>query len=257
MPAPEAELPIYHKHFRLRLTPGATLAMLRFWYLFMRVIVSVLFLASSLFFPLRPCNAEEHPLILDGVIVARNPAFSIALVRREGASRARPLRVGQEYSGYVLVEVAKSSALFEGDTGALRLYLTADGGVPEFSEASSEVSRSEHADGSEWIQRDFSRSQTKARLEKEIPVILSDTELSPRVEEGEVMGLELLRLPDGTVLSETGLLPGDVLRSINDEPLRGLDSLWKILARHQNGDELRVVVERRGEILRLAYAFTN
>src|SRR3990172_942286 len=97
----------------------------------------------------------------------------------------------------------------------------------------------------------------RARLEKEIPVILSETDLTPRVEDGEVRGLRVARLPDGTLLSESGLLPGDILVSINGEPLVGVDALWDLIARLVDQDEIRIVVRRRGEVLKLAYAFTH
>lgn len=192
---------------------------------------------------------ERVALVLDGVIVATSPADSIALVRRAGSRRARALRVGHEYSGYVLVEVTRNSAFLEGPLGGLWIVLA--GTTPPTalaSEAEPELL---------WVRRSFSRAEATQRLEKEISVILSDTELTPRVVEGEVQGLELLRLPDGTVLSQSGLLPGDVVRSINEQPLRGLDSLWRLLARFADEDELRVVVDRHGEVVRFAYDFTN
>lgn len=198
---------------------------------------------------------EPPELALDGVIVAANPGHSIVLVRRAGATRARPVRVGQDFAGYVLVEVTRDAALFEGARGGFWVSLTESGttGVVA-SEATP------HRDPEPellWIRRSFSRTEANRRLEKEIPVILSDTELTPRVVEGEVRGLELLRLPDGTVLSRSGLLPGDVLRSINEEPLSGLDSLWRLLARFSDDDELRLVLERRGEVVRYAYDLTE
>ncbi len=197
---------------------------------------------------------ERVELVLDGVIVAANPADSIALVRRAGGRRARALRVGHEYTGYVLVEVTRNSAFLEGPYGGVRIAIagsaapTALASEPEPERAEPELL---------WVRRSFSRSEANQRLEKEIAVILSDTEVTPRVVEGEVQGLELLRLPDGTVLSESGLLPGDVLRSINEQPLRGLDSLWRLLARFAAAAELRVVVVRRGEVVRFAYNLTN
>ena len=48
-----------------------------------------------------------------------------------------------------------------------------------------------------------------------MPVILSETRLTASVERGEVRGLTLTRLPDGTLLSESGLKLGDVILSIN------------------------------------------
>jgi len=204
----------------------------------------------------RQVEDERVELILDGVIVAANPTDSIALVRRAGGRRAHALRVGYEYSGYVLVEVTRNSAFLEGLHGGLRIAIA--GSTAPTALASERAPEPERAEPELlWVRRSFSRAAATQRLEKEIAVILSDTEVTPRVVEGEVQGLELLRLPDGTVLSESGLLPGDVLRSINEQPLRGLDSLWRLLTRFADDDELRVVVVRRGEVVRFAYNFTN
>jgi type II secretion system protein C len=196
---------------------------------------------------------ERADLVLDGVIVAENPADSVALVRRAEAGRAQILRVGQELQGYVLLEVAKGFVRFQGQDGELRLFLP---GSPSSAEA-TEGEPSKGSGESEWIRRAFPREVARARLEKEIPVILSETDLSPRVEDGEVRGLRVARLPDGTLLSESGLLPGDILVSINGEPLVGVDALWDLIARLVDQDEIRIVVRRRGEVLKLAYAFTH
>ena len=198
-----------------------------------------------------PREDERVELVLDGVIVAKSSANSIALVRRAGGRRARALRVGQEYVGYVLVEVTRNSAFLEGPDGGVRIAIA--GTTPLRALASEPEPEPELL----WVRRSFSRAEANRRIEKEIPVILSDTEVTPRVVEGEVQGLELLRLPDGTVLSQSGLLPGDVVRSINEQPVRGVDSLWSLLARFADDDELRLVVDRRGEVVRFAYDFTN
>jgi type II secretion system protein C len=192
-------------------------------------------------------------LVLDGVIVAENPADSVALVRRAEAGRAQILRVGQELQGYVLLEVAKGFVRFQGRDSELRLFLA---GTPSSTEP-AEAEPSKGGGDSEWIRRAFPREVARARLEKEIPVILSETDLTPRVEDGEVRGLSVARLPDGTLLSESGLLPGDILVSINGEPLVGVDALWDLIARLVDQDEIRIVVRRRGEVLKLAYDFTH
>jgi type II secretion system protein C len=202
--------------------------------------------------PFQAVTARSE-LVLDGVIVAANPADSVALVRRAAGGRAQILRLGQEYRGYVLVEIAKGMVRLRDTQGELTLSLPGVA-VP----ASPEVPGPPQPDSeSEWIRRAFSREVARARLEKEIPVILSETDLTPRVEDGEVRGLSVSRLPDGTLLSETGLLPGDILVSINGEPLLGVDALWDLIARLVDQDEIRIVVRRRGEVLKLAYAFTH
>jgi type II secretion system protein C len=192
-------------------------------------------------------------LVLDGVIVARNPADSVALVRRAGGGRAQILRLGQEVQGYVLVAIARGTVSLRGPEGDLDLKVA---GAPAAA-ARNEAEREKASPDSEWIRRAFPREVARARLEKEIPVILSETDLTPRVEDGEIRGLSVARLPDGTLLSETGLLPGDILVSINGEPLVGIDALWDLIARLVDQDEIRIVVRRRGEVLKLAYDFTH
>ncbi len=240
------------------------MAILHSWYLFMGALLrfSTVAICMALAF-CELAGAQEDRLVLDGVIVAENPAHSIALVRWSGVSRAQPLRLGQEYYGYVLVAVEDGSALLDSIRGALRLHVDGSakarttGPTPAgpAGAANEPAGAANEDDG--WVFRHVSRAEASARLKKEMPVILSETELSPRVVDGEILGLELRRLPDGTLLSETGLLPGDLLRSINGEPLRGLDSLWDLLARLRDAHELRVVLERRGQLLRFAYVLTE
>jgi len=203
-------------------------------------------------------TASEEPqsLSLEGVIVADDPTHSVALVRQSGASRARVLRVGQELAGYVLVSVTRGQARLRSPSEDLVLSVGLSASNETVSDAPP-VASVRAAPEFEWQRRAFSRSSDRPRLEKEIPVILSDTELTPRVEGGEIRGLELIRIPDGTLLSESGLRPGDVLQSLNGEPLIGLESLWELLARFDGKGELRLVVERRGEIVRLAYAIED
>jgi type II secretion system protein C len=203
-------------------------------------------------------GAEPLEFVLDGVIVAANPAHSVALIRRADAPRAHAVRVGQEVSGYVLVEVSRDSARFQSAGGELRLFLPAAGGSPE-PPPDVEPLRpgADGVAGDGWSRRAFSRAEARARLSKEIPVILSETDLTTRIEDGEARGVAVNRFPEGTILSEAGLLPGDVLVSINDEPLRSVDSLFELLSRLLNEEEIRVLVRRRGEVLKLAYAFTN
>lgn len=230
------------------------------------------FFPAVLLWAISLCFAQPRPqteLVLDGVIVAENPANSVALVRRAEGGRAHVLRVGQELGGYLLVEVTRASVRLQGKEGELRLPLAgASPSTPsnpsildsrEASHGGAEVEKEPSKDvrDADWIRRAFPRAVARERLSKEIPVILSETDLTPRVEDGEIRGLSVARLPDGTLLSECGLLPGDILVSINGEPLVGVEALWELIPRLVDQEEIRVVVRRRGEVLKLAYAFTN
>jgi type II secretion system protein C len=225
-------------------------------------------LSSLLWIPTGAVAQEptEGPsvFVLEGVIVATNPADSVALIHLKGAARARVLRVGEAFLDYVLATVDKSSVRLESARADVRLYM--NGTPPEVHERSTAESErlagesppdTGENDDDGWIRRAIPRMEAQVRLREEMPVILRETDFEPRVEDGEVRGLSVARLPDGTLLSECGLLPGDVLVSVNEEPLRGVDSLWELLSRLLDEREIRVVVRRQGEVLKLAYALTN
>jgi type II secretory pathway component PulC len=194
---------------------------------------------------------------LEGIVVSANPSSSVALVRRLDMSRGRSLQVGESAFGVKLLEVLDGEAVFERD--GIRFRLLLGGGQapppPVVADQPEESSGGRRGKTTEWVLRELERSEADERIEKEMPVILSETALVPRVAEGEVRGLVIVRLPDGTILSEAGLLPGDVLLSINELPMNGFSALVNLYPRLRSEDEIRVVVERDGKIMKLAYSF--
>jgi type II secretion system protein C len=206
-------------------------------------------------------------LILEGVIITSDPGASVALVRRPDARRARSVRVGETIYGMVLVEVSEEAAVFERDGKPRLVYLDGGGastsprvaektGSPGKSVGEGVDSQTSDNGGTEpetWLNRELPRRITEERLTKEMPVILAETGISPRTDEEESQGLQITHLPDGTLLSEIGLLPGDVLISVNDVPLTSMSALAGLLPQLRSESEIRVLLERRGQILGLAY----
>ena len=209
----------------------------------------------------------EVVLLLEGVILTSEPNSSVALVRRPDARRARSVRVGESVYGMTLIEVSEEAAVFERNGEQTLVYL--DGG-----QSSQSLRIAEKPDDKEtptvngddaassgmgdigtdtWLSREFERTVTEERLTKEMPVILSETGLSPRADGGESQGLQITHLPDGTLLSEIGLLPGDVLLSVNDVPLTSMSALTGLFPRLRSESEIRLIVERQGQTLGLEY----
>lgn len=221
-------------------------------------------------------TAESMELVLDGLVLAENPADSLALLRRAGARRARPLRIGEEYAGYLLKEVQRGQVVLENARGGVRLYVAGEApatasATPLEREEDSDTEPSHAPGGSSavpvvavagggqsdlesdgWIRRAFSRRSANDRLRAEIPLIITQTNVVPFKGDG-VAGLQLAQVPDGTLIEETGLLAGDVLLSLNGEQLRSLDTLVRLLPSFRTQDEIRLVIDRGGEVLQLAY----
>ena len=90
------------------------------------------------------------------------------------------------------------------------------------------------------------------RLGQEVPRILAETTLVPVTESGQMAGFTLTRLPEGTLLTDAGLRPGDVLTSINDIPIDSLATLVGLWPRLQTASDIRAMVLRNGQPVSLS-----
>jgi type II secretory pathway component PulC len=97
----------------------------------------------------------------------------------------------------------------------------------------------------------MSRAEVQRRLGEEIPRILAETAVVPVMEEGRVVGVQVTRLPEGSLLTDAGLRAGDVLTRINDTDIDGMATLIGLWPRLQNASELRAVVRRNGQTFSL------
>ena len=90
------------------------------------------------------------------------------------------------------------------------------------------------------------RREVEQRLSTELPRILAETTLVPVMQDGQPVGFTLSRVPDGTLLTDAGVRPGDVLTEINGIRVDSLGTLIGLWPRLQGEKELRAVVLRNG-----------
>ncbi len=210
-------------------------------------------------------SSTEPPLILEGVIVASVPANAVALLRRPGSTFARAVKVGEKVYGFELLEVSDGAVRLKQGDAVIRLTLAGQwqrATRPFVVEANhsegmdaAQVEDGQTPELSAEMKRQFHRSLLEERLSREMPVILTKTGLTPRVEEGVVTGFRITRLPKGTVLDEAGIQAGDVLLSINEISLNSPYALMELYPRLQEADEIRVLLQRDGEVRTLVYSF--
>lgn len=178
-----------------------------------------------------------------GVVVARSPERSVAILRSAG--RTRVAAVGDSVFGARVVAVAAGgvSLDFGGETVTVRLL--ANSSVPAPLPQRASASPPEEAPATPA--RAMEKREVDRRLSAEIPRILAETTVVPVMEDGHVSGLALTRVPDGTLLTDAGLRPGDVLTEINDTRIDGMGTLIGLWPRLQNATELRAMVIRNGQ----------
>jgi type II secretion system protein C len=192
-----------------------------------------------------------------GVVLARSPERSVAILRAGGKTRV--VAVGESAFGGRLVSVGLETVTleFEGQRVGIRLQAAAPAPAPAPPASLAAGSRPALPPGSPPVDpatphRSMNRVEVQRRLGEEIPRILAETAVVPVTEEGRVVGLQVTRMPEGSLLTDAGLRPGDVVTRINDVQIDGMATLIGLWPRLQNARDLRAVVLRGGQPVSLA-----
>jgi type II secretion system protein C len=189
-------------------------------------------------------------LAVAGVVVGRTPERSSAILTSGGKTRV--VAVGESAFGARLVSVAADAVVLErdGERHELRLPATVvASALPRRANATARPSLPAGAppEDPETPAREMNRVEVQRRLGEEIPRILAETAVAPVMEEGRVVGVQVTRLPEGSLLTDAGLRTGDVLTRINDTEIDGMATLIGLWPRLQAASELRAVVVRNGQ----------
>lgn len=182
-----------------------------------------------------------------GIIVSRRPEACVAILRSGG--RERVAAVGEPaFGGRVIAVLPGRVTLdFGGEHVDVRLAGVAAAPLPSVRAATSGPPEDPTTPARSMERRDMER-----RLGQEVPRILAETTLVPVTEGGQVAGFTLTRLPEGTLLSDAGLRPGDVITTINDVPIDSLATLIGLWPRLQSESDIRAVVLRNGQPVALS-----
>jgi type II secretory pathway component PulC len=196
------------------------------------MLVALLLLAAS---------APPPDLALVGLVLSPSAGRSLALVRAQG--RTRVVGAGESAFGGRVVGLDPSGVTLA--FGDERVVLRLSSGTSPESLPPLPPPREAPAPPAD-PGLTLPRQQLEARLGVEIPRILAETTLVPFFEDGRITGLTLQRMPAGTLLTEAGLLQGDVIREINGTVIDGMGTLIGLWTRLRNETSLRAVVEREG-----------
>ena len=214
-------------------------------------VALVLVLALAAPPPAPAPSAAPKDLAVAGVVVGRTPERSSAILTAGG--RTRVVAVGESAFGGRLVSVSADGVALEfgAEQVTLRLPTAAPAPAPLAAPARPSVPSGAPPEDPETPAREMSRVEVQRRLGEEIPRILAETAVVPVMEEGRVVGVQVTRLPEGSLLTDAGLRAGDVLTRINDTDIDGMATLIGLWPRLQNASELRAVVRRNGQTFSL------
>jgi type II secretion system protein C len=179
--------------------------------------------------------APPPDLAAVGVVVSPRAERSVALLKAGG--RTRVVGVGENAFGGRLVAVRPGAVTLEFDGQRFDLSL-AEGAAP----VAALRRTSPDGDG-----RVLERREVERRLGEEASRILAETTLVPAMDGSRVAGYTLTRVPPGTLLTDAGLQPGDVITEINEVPIDSMATLVSLWPKLQGETQLRAVVLRNGQ----------
>lgn len=179
-------------------------------------------------------------LVALGVVLSPRAGASVAILR--SGARTRVVSLGETAFGGRIAAIGERSVSldFGGTRVEVRLAVASAGRGPV------DARRPDPLEDPETPVREMSREEVQRRLVLETPRILSETTLVPVQDEQRVTGFALTRIPQGSLLSDAGLLPGDVLTTINDVPIDSFTTLMGLWPRLQNESQLHAIVLRDG-----------
>jgi type II secretion system protein C len=183
-----------------------------------------------------------------GVVRSNAPGRSVAILRALG--RTRVTTIGETAFGARLVAIGTDGVTLERDGRQLELRLVQASSAPATAPrapAPGPPAAGLPPEDPATPAREMDRRQVQVRLGEEMSHILADTAIAPVMEEGRVVGVQLTRVPEGSLLTDAGLRTGDVVTRINDTEIDGMATLIGLWPRLQNATELRAVVLRGGQ----------
>jgi type II secretion system protein C len=196
-------------------------------------------------------EAVPADLAVAGVVLSSSSARSTAILTSGG--RTRVVCLGDTAFGGRVVSVSAEAVTldFEGERRVLRLPNAAQSVSRPTAAPRPQAAPSGPAEDPETPARSMERVELQRRLGDEIPRILAETAVTPVLEDGRVRGVQLARLPEGSLLTDAGLRVGDVITQINGTEIDGMATLVGLWPRLQSASELRAVVVRNGQPISL------
>ena len=177
-----------------------------------------------------------------GIVMSSRPQARTAVLAAEG--RTRVVVIGDVACGgrVAAIEAGQVTVEFEGVPVVLRMSARASAAAalpPAPAPAPAEAPVME-------------RREVERRLGEESSRILAETTLVPSMDQGRIAGFAITRMPEGTLLSDAGLMPGDVLAEVNGVPIDSLATLISLWPRLQAESAVHALVMRGGQPVTLS-----
>jgi general secretion pathway protein C len=199
-------------------------------------------------------GAQAPPdLAAVGVVVGATPERSVVILQSGGRSRSAGL--GDTAFGGRVTAVSREGVTLDFDGRAVDLRLTTGRGVSSATRpagpATEVAGGPPPGEAMGWspegtpARKILSRADVERRLTEEMPRLMQAA-LRPVTEDGRIVGMQVSKVPGGSLLQEVGIQSGDVLTRLNDVDVDGLPALMGLWSSLPSASEIDATVLRGG-----------
>lgn len=201
----------------------------------------------------KPVRETRLNLTLKGVLAQRSSDRKLALIAR-GGREEKVYRVGDTVQGARIIRIESRQVILRrnGVTEALKLE------VKELKGGSSRL-ESEPAGTRDGIRRTgkhkrLVRKETLNRQLNNLPKLLRQAKAVPHTRNGKKAGFRVKNIQKGSVFEDLGIRVGDVIQSVNGNPIRTPRQALTAYRELKSSDSFRVDVLREGQPVTLSYS---
>lgn len=180
------------------------------------------------------------PFRLLGTLRASTPERSLAAV--EWAKKTLTLRVGDVLEGIELVAIEQQELVVLRDG---RLERVGAGPIVAPSPGPRAPTQPQVLTGPGGL-KTVNRRDVEAVISNPL-TMMNDVRLVPAMEGGRMIGFRAPFVREGSPVSLLGLQPGDVIRSVNGQPLDNLERLMGLFQALQSTSRFEIGLERSGQ----------
>ena len=208
-------------------------------------------------------SGEVLPLLaLNGIIVAKEKLSSVALLRDESKGQDIILTIGDTIYDFKLVRILENRIVFQRNSETFQLFLGRSGTIKAVgkeeiislkamvNEAKTETRETKKET---VIKKEYFRSYVEKRILAEWQMILQQIEFSPYIVDGRTKGFKMIKIPEGSILSEIGIQSNDIILKLNNEELKDISHLSTLIDRFKNDNRFEMTIERSGKVIQYLY----
>lgn len=176
---------------------------------------------------------------LIGTMVKSNALESVAVIKDTTTKKESIYKMGQILGGFYIVKIkrAEIELLREGKIISMKLPL---GGGAEFITVVSDQ------------ERIVNRSALNGRYKSLNDCFKAGLAL-PHVEKGKIKGLKIIKINDKELASLAGVKEGDILLSVNDNKLTGVQGALRLYNDLRVEPELKIKIKRNNTVYKYTY----